>query len=135
MRSDLVFLFVAGLALVQFDHEHDGPMRLAQTGPLPTSALNPRLGVAPPGGHLGDTGRATGVLPPAGDVVQGAGSNAAARTGTLNADHVGTPPVHAVPNPPGAAVPPPATGAVPPPMGAVPPPAAHAVPAAPVPGR
>jgi hypothetical protein len=123
MRGDLILLFVAGLALVQFDHEHDGPMQLAQTGPLPTSVVNPGLGAPPPGGHLGETGRATGVVPPAGDVVQG---NAAARVGTLNADHLGTPPVNAVPNPPVAAVPPPAMGAVPPL------PAAPAVPAAPV---
>jgi hypothetical protein len=136
MRSDLVLLFVAGLALVQFDHEHDSPMQLVQTGPLPTSVVNPGLGAPPPGGHLGETGRATGVLPPAGNVVQGAQGNAAARTGTLNADHVGTPPVNAVPNAPSAAVPPPAVRAVPPPpVGAVPPPAAGAVPAAPLPGR
>jgi hypothetical protein len=93
-------------------------MQLAQTGPLPTSVVNPGLGAPPPGGHLGETGRATGVVPQAGDAVQG---NAAARVGTLNADHVGVPPVNPVPNPPGAAVPPPALGAVPPAIGAVPP--------------
>ena len=125
MRGDLILLLVAGLALVQFDHEHDGPVQLAQTGPLPTSVVNPGLGAPPPGGHLGETGRATGVLPPNGDVVPG---NAAPRVGTLNADRVGAPPVNAVPNPPIGAVPPPA-------MGAVPPPAVGAVPAAPAGGR
>ena len=128
MRSDLVLLFVAGLALVQFDHEHDGPMQLAQTGPLPTSVVNPRLGAPPPGGHLGETGSATGVLPPAGNVVPG---DRTARLGVMNGDRLGAPPVNALPNLPGAVVPPPAMGAVPPPAAAVPPPAAGAVPAAP----
>lgn len=101
---------------------------LAQTGPLPTAAVNPPLGAPPPGGHLDETmPRPGAVVPnPRGAVVQ---PGTEAETG----GHLGTPPVAAVPNaatgavaPPARAVPNAATQAAP----AVPPPAAGAVPPA-----
>ena len=116
MRVGLLMIAFAAL-IVSLDAREDArPMRLAQSGPLPTAALNPRLGTAPPGGHLGETMRQPGAVAP--DV------------GAVPVDptRLGQPPVNAIPNPAGAAA-----GAVPPP-GAVAPPAAGVVPPAVAPG-
>ena len=94
-------------------------LQLAQgVGPLPSPAVNPRLGeerrftapaMAPPDAATDPaaaTGARDGVVP---------GGAAAARAGTVNEGHIGSPPLNAVPNPPAGAVPPPPAGAVPPP--------------------
>lgn len=90
---------------------------LAQSGPLPTAALNPRLGAPPPGGHLSET------MPRPGVVVPNAGATVQPGTSAGPADRLGTPPVAAVPNA--------ATGAVPPPARVVPDAPAQAAPAVP----
>lgn len=101
---------------------------LAQSGPLPTSVVNPRLGAPPPGGHLDET------LPRPGAFVPNAGAGSAPpRTGGATNDAVGTPPAAVVPNAATGAVPPPARAvpdAVTQSGPAVPPPAAGAVPPA-----
>ncbi len=118
MRSDLVFVALVALALVQMDHEGVTTVQLAQTGPVPTSVVNPRLGAPPSGGHLGAT-TAGGVRPPAS---AGDPGHAADRVGAMNGGHLGGPAGNAPSDPPAGAVPPPATGAVvPPAAGAVPP--------------
>lgn len=122
MRSELVLIVVAALALVTFDYEERPGVQLAQTGPLPTSVLNPGLGAAPPGGHLGETRGALGKVRPDVGAVP---ANPADRVGVMTGDHLGRPPLNpephpapaAVPPPPGSAVPPPAAGAVPPATG------------------
>jgi collagen type IV alpha len=128
MRTVLILVAVALIGtgagyLVPVSNADDPPaMRLAQgVGPLPSPAVNPRLGeerrftapaVAPPDAAA-DPAAATGAR----DGVV-AGGAAAARAGTVNEGHLGSPPLDAVPNPPAGAVPPPPAGAVaPPPAG------------------
>lgn len=136
MRTPIILLGVAMLA-VSFDRLVTTPSAdvvLAQNvGPLPTPALNPRLGGPPPGGNLdgnaasrlgeGDTGR----LGQAGGALGDRAGSAldAAATGTaadpaLPGGRLGAPPAGTGS---GAAV----GGVAPPAAGAVPPPAAGAV--------
>ena len=138
MRTPLMLLVVAMLA-VSFDWILTPPsadIALAQNvGPVPTPALNPRLGAPPPGGNL--EGRAAARLGEAGAGRVGATGGAlgdragsaldtgaerttadpalpGGRLGTVNDGRVGAPPAGAgavVPDT-GGAVPPPAAGAV-----------------------
>jgi hypothetical protein len=112
---------------------------LAQNvGPVPTPALNPRLGAPPPGGHLGERAGNEFKAQPGSPGVEGdagvatrLGNPAAGGLGTMNGDRLGAPPVGAVPNAAAGAVAPPAAGAVaPPPAGAVAPRAGAPAPAA-----
>jgi hypothetical protein len=136
MRTPVMLLVVAMLA-VSFDWWVTPPsadLALAQTGPVPTPALNPRLGAPPPGGNLenraasrlGEAGadRLGGTAGALGDragsaLDTGAGGTGAdsvvpgGRLGTMNDGRVGAPTTGAIPNP--AAGAPPAAGAVPPP--------------------
>ncbi len=144
MRTPVMLLVVAMLA-VSFDWIVTPPsadVALAQNvGPVPTPALNPRLGAPPPGGHLegraatrlgeGGTGRVGGT---GGAVGERAGSALdtpaggtavdpalpGGRLGTVNDGRLGAPPVGAVANPRAGAGAPPAAGAIgPPAAGAV----------------
>jgi hypothetical protein len=148
MRTPVMLLVVAMLA-VSFDWWVTPPsadVALAQTGPVPTPAVNPRLGAPPPGGNLegraatrlgesaagrvGTTGNALGdragsALDRTGSALDsGAGGTTAdpalpgGRLGTVNEGRVGAPMTGTIPNPAAGA---PAAG------GAVPPPAAGAV--------
>jgi hypothetical protein len=127
MRTVLTLLGVAmigvGAGQLVPSARADGPpaIRLAQgVGPLPSPAVNPRLGeerrfTAPAVPDVATdpaaaTGSRDGVVP----------GNPAGRVGTIDAGHVGAPPVNAVPNPPAGAVPPPPLGAVPPPAAGAP---------------
>jgi hypothetical protein len=123
MRVDLVLLGVGAL-VVGFEalvpSPSDAPrreQRVAQiAGPLPTSALNPRLGSAPPGGRPGSRVDPVGIVRrPDGTVI----ADPAGRLPPMNEGRLGAPPARAVP--------PAAVGAVPPAAGSVPPPAAGAV--------
>ena len=127
MRTVLILIAVAsigtGAGYLVPPSRADAPpaVQLAQgVGPLPSPAVNPRLGeerrftapaVAPPDpatDPAAATGARDGVVP---------GGAPAARVGTVNEGHIGSPPLDAVPNPPAGAVPPPPAGAVPPPPG------------------
>ena len=101
-------------------------VRLAQTGPLATPVVNPRLGAPPPGGHLGETLRRPGAAVPNGARNTVPGS----RPGAESTDRVGTPPAAANTTGVTGAVPPPARAVPDAPTGAVPPPATGAVPPA-----
>lgn len=140
MRTYLLLMAVAGVA-VSFDRlvtvpsdERASPVahqQVAQNaGPLPTAAVNPRLGAPPAGGHLGSNpdvapgatrGSAAGRNV---DNAVDAGSQAispgapGARLGPMNGNRLGVPPGETVPPPAGVA-PAPGAGAVPAPGGAV----------------
>ena len=141
MRADLLLLAVVVVA-VGFDDvvatpsaDRSTSVRLAQTGPLPTSIVNPRLGdPVPPGGHLGATRRdAPDVVPgngtavaPNGALVPNAVGNGIAptdpggRLGPMNEGHVSAPSAGAVPNAATGVAPAPGSAvgeAVVPPMG------------------
>ncbi len=161
MRTDLMLLAVAMVG-ASFDRVVATPsadvaagMLLAQnSAPLATPAINPRLGSAPPGGHLPgsvesarEEAQARRAAPLEGADAGGAAvdgsavpANPAGRLGTINENRLGAPPngaVGAAPNAPaggpagagsmaplGGAVAPPAAGAVQAPPGATLPPAA-----------
>jgi hypothetical protein len=143
MRAALMLIAVAALGvsfdkLVTLPSEDVGAehgMRLAQSGPIPTAAVNPRLGSAPPGGHLGNT---TGVSPLQPQAAAGAAQapangidpadtargrdatlpgNPAGRIGTIDGAHTGGPTNGAVDVAPMGAVAPSTAGAVEPPPG------------------
>jgi hypothetical protein len=143
MRTDLL-LIAAALAVSassfvttpNADQALEGDRSAQAVGPLPSPALNPRLGTDPPGGSLRDRGAGPGTtgrpvdpvdprpadrrvdpaeVPGGRDGVVPA--NPAGRLGTMDGGHLGAPPANAVPDAPVGAVPPPPTGAVPPPPG------------------
>lgn len=136
MRTDLMLIAVAALA-TSFDRvvktpstDPDTRVLLAQNvGPLPTPALNPRLGAPPPGGHLGETGRAAAGAHA--DAVPGSvtvPADPAGRVGAMTGDRLGAPPTDAIAPQGAGRIAPPAAGAVPPPAaGAVQPPPGSAV--------
>lgn len=126
MRVGLLMMAFAALVVSIDARDETRPARLAQSGPLPTAAVNPRLGAPPPGGRLGEPIPQPGAVAP--DV--GAVPVDPTRVGQPPANPVGRPPVDAVGRPPVNAVPPPAAGAVPPATGAAPPTGAVAPPAA-----
>ncbi len=119
MRADFVLMGVAALAIgfeafVPTPSEELRGERVAQiAGPLPTPALNPRLGSDPPGGRPGSRVDPAGVVRrPDGTVV----ADPAGRLVPMNEGRLGAPPAGAVP-PAAAHAVPPAAGAVQPPPG------------------
>jgi hypothetical protein len=141
MRTDLMLIAVAALAtsagaLVptpSADQALEGDRSAQAVGPLPSPAVNPRLGTEPPGGSLRDRGAGPGTTGRAPDPVDPrpadrrvdpaevpggrdgvVPANPAGRVGTIDGGHLGAPAVNAVPDAPAGAVPPPPTGAVPP---------------------
>jgi hypothetical protein len=125
MRTVLMLIAVAviGVAAGQLvpasNADDPAPLVLAQgAGPLPSPAVNPRLGeerrftapVVPPDAATDPAAAARGrdgVVP----------ANPAGRLGTVDEGRLGAPPLNAVPNPPAGAVPAPPAGAVPPTTG------------------